>query len=189
MEKTLHGDNNEKKINGKTVLIYLIPYALFQCLILTILLPLFTNYTQEPILDMRFTYSFETVYSLFSSLSVHGRNLYYAWYIADLAFIISYTLFFYRLLLYLLQKIDVKQKTVRMLAFIPISAALSDLLENGLGFLMLKKFPQQMDSIASIAAVFSSAKYLFTLAVIIVIITSGCIIFKRKFIPKNNTAH
>ncbi len=116
---------------------------------------------QGPI-DLTLYYTSDEVYRMVKSYGEEGRDLYAIGELtADTIYPISYGLFFSLSISFFLQKATTPNQKIRLLNLIPLFTALLDFGENACIVSMLKLFPQKIDILNNVSAVFTFSKWLF----------------------------
>jgi hypothetical protein len=111
----------------------------------------------EP-LDERMGYAWTDVEIYFAVLGDSGRRLYRVFLIADFGNAILMASAVSLLLVFLATRLGLERTWLGIVAFIPIAAGALDLLENTLLLVMLHRFPDIEESLASAASMTTALK-------------------------------
>ncbi len=162
----------------KTRLLALIVLSAIWLLFNFVVFPYFGMFyggTKQPILDLRIFYSYQDVMLLFNELGASGRMM-YLWQLAVADMV--YPLVYASLLIILMQMVYVKQR--QWMLFIPMTVALADIIENMQIIMMLYHFPAVGTLLPLTASVFTFAKWLLAVTVIIVLVIGLIKRYRRK---------
>ena len=177
----------------------LIPYAQWKYIIIGLVLTTFINLVAFPYagnkilktapqatgpIDLNFSYSVDEVYQMVESYGTEGRKIYAKSTIGiDVLYPIIYTFIFVIIIIMLYRKIYPSGNLGHVLVGIPIVTFFADLLENTGIVIMLNKFPEQLNSIASITSICSSVKWTFVgLTILTILILLLVLVLKPKVI-------
>lgn len=114
----------------------------------------------KSILDLKFSYTADTVYTIFEDLGEIGRNAYQSSeIIIDFPYAIIYG-FTYAFLILFLLKIN-KLYKLYYLSLVPFFISWFDILENTGILIMLSKYPTKLETICNLTSTFTSLKWVF----------------------------
>ncbi len=187
MEIQSRSEKMSKFATGRSVLILALLYIPVQLSMIFIIFPIVSGYTPEKPLDMRFNYSVNEIYQLFSSLTEHGRNLGTVVYLYDNLFAIIYSLFFTFLIIFLLKKASMENSFIFKFRYIPLLAGCFDILENISIIIMLHYYPRELTFIAGCANIFTISKWIFLIAAYILPIFGCILVIKNKMCSFNKS--
>lgn len=173
--------------NGKTVLIFFVLSTLVYFLMATFTIPnLAGNANGMKILDlMKEGYDKQYVDSLFTALGENGRYVYLYYQIPlDLIFPLLYGVGFCLLFAFFLRKINQLTSPFFYFCFLPLTAAISDFIENIGIITMLRQFPNYPEETVTITSTFSflksSTTTIYFIALIFLLVTFGIQYVKSK---------
>lgn len=126
-------------------------------------------------LDLHFSYTPTYAYQLLGEYGAEGRA-FYAFFTmtADLVYPIIYTLLLCALVGHAWKIFIEDNFRLSRFIFVPFLVLLFDYAENICVFILLKNYPTQMDSLASLSSIFTSAKWI-CVGLCIVIILVGLV--------------
>ena len=165
-----------KKITKKTLIINTIIFLIF-IIGINVLSGKFSSIYGTVILDFNFGYTSQVAYDALLASGESGRNAYLLLLKFDFIFPISYAVFGFTLLSYLLNKSNVKNNIWYTLTLIPICGMVCDWMENILIILMIKTFPNDFGNIGEISSIFTILKFLF---IILTLLTSLILFINLK---------
>jgi hypothetical protein len=111
----------------------------------------------QGMLDMRFGYTAESVYSMFGLIGEHGRLLYTQLLGLDYLFTVVYMLLQTLLITALMRKAGVHER-FKLLNLIPLLRCLLDLLENTLLYFLLISYPVENGSLVNFCSIVTMVK-------------------------------
>lgn len=173
--------------NGKTVLIFFVLSTLVYFLMMTFTVPDLAGIANGmKILDlMPEGYDKQYVDSLFTALGENGRHAYLYYQIPlDLIFPLLYGVGFCLLFAFFLRKINQLTSPFFYFSFLPLIAAISDLIENIGIITMLTQFPNYSEETVTISSTFSflksSTTTIYFIALIFLLVAFGVQYSKSK---------
>ncbi len=161
----------EKYANKKNIFIGVVIIILFNVVFLPMFPKLFTNQEipLESILDLKFSYSSETSYQIFSNLGNEGRKIYrLSEIIVDTPYAVIYG-FIYALIIFILLKNN-KLNGFIYLSIVPFLISFFDVLENTGVIIMISNYPKKLETINNLASLFTSLKWIFAGITFLIII-------------------
>lgn len=121
------------------------------------------------LLDLLFIYTPDQVYTTLKDYGVQGRQFYIMVELtADVVYPLLYALLLSGLIIFIYNRIPLRRATIRRLFLLPLLAMLADFAENTCLVSMLMNYPYRQDGLAMAAAAFTSLKWLFFLASILI---------------------
>jgi len=146
----------------RNILILLLITVVFAVLIMGIVQPqLLAASGGLPVLDMRFTYTYDEALNLLTQLGEEGRHLYSVMQLLDTVFPAAYGLSMALALGLLTARLFPNSHTHALVLLLPILAALLDYVENILVATQIAAFPDLSASIISVAAIVTALKWTF----------------------------
>ena len=125
-------------------------------------------------IDLEFSYSPDKVYQMIETYSEEGRTLYIKSTLGiDVPYPVIYTITYILLLLLLFKKVFPTNERIHPWALLPLIIFVADMLENTGIILMLKNFPERLDTVARIGSVFTSIKWTFVIVCTLLILFLG----------------
>lgn len=125
----------------------------------------------ETVIDLHFTYTPEKVYQLLEGYGPDGRSYYFfAETTADTVYVLIYTMFFLGLIVWIYQHKISQSHILKSLLALPLLACCFDFLENICVLTLLTKFPERLDQVAVLSAVFTGGKWLFALLTLVTVV-------------------
>ncbi|GAB1308652.1 hypothetical protein KH5_13350 [Urechidicola sp. KH5] len=177
----------EKNISGKKVLGLFILTNLIYTIMLTVTIPKTMEFSNGmKLLDMMPTgYDFNYVNELFTSLGENGRMTYLTKQIpVDMIYPLLFGLSYSLLLGYFLKKLNKLKSPFIYLCLIPIIAGITDYLENIGIIIMLKNYPELKETAVYttniVSVIKSISTSIFFIALIVILISLGIKVLKRK---------
>lgn len=123
------------------------------------------------VIDLHFSYTPEKAYELLDSYGPDGRKYYFfAEATADTVYVLIYAMFFLSLLIWLYQNKIHREERLKIILALPVAALCFDFLENICVLTLLTRFPERLDQVASLSAVFTGGKWLFALLTLTAIV-------------------
>ncbi len=124
------------------------------------------------VIDLHFSYTPDQAYQLLDSYGPDGRKYYFfAEATADTVYVLIYTLFFLGLLVWLYKNKIHREERLKILLALPVIALCFDFLENICVLTLLTRFPERLDQLAYLSAIFTGGKWLFALLTLTAIVT------------------
>ena len=146
--------------------VFLITLALFVMFMLVVL-PSEASRSDEvlgsaPSPDTSFYYSKDDLYQMAEEYGQEGRLYYLDSRISfDIIWPLVYTFFLINAISWLLDKTILEGSKLRLLNLVPLAGILLDYLENISNMVVMFRFPQQTDILASLAGIITSLKWVF----------------------------
>jgi len=143
------------------------------------------------ILDLRFGFSADQAYDALDAFGEKGRTVYLEMLlVADAVYPLMYGLLLIFLASFFLKRILKPGNEFRVINLLAVDAVIFDFLENtGIGF-MIRQFPHRIDFVAGLTSVFNMLKWIMVgLAVLLVLVSMGVYIFKRRYLWIYSTNH
>jgi len=170
----------ESKASIRNVIIGLMLIVMFNTFFLPFLPSMLWDFhlPLDKILDLKFSYDANSIYSLFDELGTKGRNSYKmtALFI-DFPYALIYS-FTYGLIVYMLLKANELLK-YKYLLFIPLLIGIFDVFEN-LGIaMMLHSYPVKLATLSSLTPNFTSLKWIFS-AITFILIMGNILIYSFR---------
>ncbi len=157
--------------NPYFILLLFIVFICFQLIFELVLMPKFQQIVgNSRILDFELVKSGKIANEILLSYGAEGRTFYHYIQLVDMFYPIAYSLFLASLICYMLKEAALRYK---YLCFIPLAGALFDYAENLGIFLMLRIFPDPVQSIADFTHVMSIVKFGFIALTILILIFLG----------------
>jgi len=146
--------------------VFLITLALF-VLFLLVVLPAesdrsaqVTGSVTSP--DTTFYYTRDQLYQIAEDIGQEGRLYYLDSRISfDIIWPLVYTFFLINTISWILNKTILEESKLRLLNLVPLAGILLDYLENITNMVVMFRYPQPTDIIASLAGIFTSLKWVF----------------------------
>ncbi|MBW6471782.1 MAG: hypothetical protein K0B14_01555 [Anaerolineaceae bacterium] len=112
--------------------------------------------------DTSFYYTKAKLYQMAEAYGQEGRLYYLDSRISfDIVWPLVYTLFLINVISWILNKTILEESKLRLLNLAPLAGILLDYLENITNMIIMFRFPQQTDILASLAGVITSLKWVF----------------------------
>lgn len=121
--------------------------------------------------DTSFYYSKAELYQMAEAYGQEGRYYYLDSRIFfDILWPLIYTFFLINAISWIFNKTILEESKLRLLNLAPLAAILLDYLENITNMIVMFRFPQQTDILASLAGVFTSLKWVFVGASFLILV-------------------
>jgi hypothetical protein len=149
--------------NGKSILIFLATFIFINAVVLSWAGAQIAAYSDGlgP-LDLQFSYSPDTAYSMVEGYGEEGRSFYR---MIDLTVDVIYpivTLFLFAgLIIFTYSRAFPDRPVLKNLALVSVVGTLFDFLENVGVVIMLSTYPNRMDVVAQLTSLFTTAKWIF----------------------------
>lgn len=144
---------------------------------------LLSSRLNETVLDFRFGYSTETVYSFLEKIDTSGRKLYTFLLQIDFVFPIIYMLFGVCVMSALLKKYQKADSFLDLLLFFPVIAMVCDWTENYLLLKMVASYGKFTVDLGLLAATMTFSKLLLLLFfIVMLLVLSVLVLLKKHFI-------
>ena len=167
-------------------------------LVLVVNLFVFPYYTSRivpdegpPVLDLRFGFSADQAYNTLEAFGNDGRAVYMEMLlVADTFYPLIYGLLLIFLASFFVKRILKPGNEFRVINLLAVDAVIFDFLENAGIALMIRQFPHRIDFVAGLTSVFNILKWIMVgLAVLLVLVSMGVYIFKRRYLWIYSTNH
>ncbi|MCB0651696.1 MAG: hypothetical protein KDC85_10510 [Saprospiraceae bacterium] len=123
------------------------------------------------LLDLKFSYNAAETYALIDSYGAEGRTLYWKMaLVVDNPYAVVYGISFMLILIFVLSVSFTESRFLKTLAFLPILAALFDLLENGSIAYLLISFPVSHVALVQFASFCTSMKWISLVGAVFLLI-------------------
>lgn len=133
-------------------------------------------------IDLLFSYSPETAYSMIASYGEAGRAAYLRFAVSsDIAYPVVYSIFFALSLTWLLLRCAAPSSKWQWLNLLPFGSWAFDWLENLNLATMLARYPDTVEMAARIGSVCTSIKWMFGLAAIVALVGAAAVATKNRF--------
>ncbi len=171
----------EALAQGRTILLLLGLYLLLTFLVFPIIAgQLGTLSGGVGMLDTQFSYTPQQAFQAVEAYGAQGRPLYgISALTADLLYPVVYSLLLALALVYTFRRAFPPQSPLQGTVYLPFFAALADLLENACVVILLASYPQQPESVAQAANLFTGLKW-GLLLVSIILALLGIIAWRIK---------
>ncbi|MBK9461404.1 MAG: hypothetical protein IPN94_18765 [Sphingobacteriales bacterium] len=149
------------KANGKTILLALAAFLVFNALILPTAEQHIKAYSGGVgVLDLQLGYTPDKAYDMVAAYGEQGRQLYaMVEIIADTFYPLIYTLFFCLLISFIYQKTTQVGTKLRLINLVPLLSMGFDYLENSCILTLLLTFPNRYNAVAQVGSVFTLLKW------------------------------
>lgn len=131
--------------------------------------------------DALFSYSPALFYAMAEQYMHAGREFYVLFsVIADTLYPITYGLFFYFLITWLVFRVQWQNTIWRYTYLIPLATVLFDLIENALLVFLLTEFPREVPTVVQIASTVTSIKWLLVTGLFLTALIFASVLIRNR---------